>query len=102
MRISDWSSDVCSSDLQPEYRSRFGPGYADAPDKGGYLRSPGGMALRHGRIDGDLRTTPPFPDRGLRTGAWCGLERTDGRVLWCCRRLFLLHRRSEERRGGEE
>src|SRR3546814_10803515 len=96
MRISDWSSDVCSSDLlrgrcrgdacfrgcrsgQPEYRSRFGPGYADAPDKGGYLRSPGGMALRHGRIDGDLRTTPPFPDRGLRTGAWCGLERTDGR-----------------------
>src|SRR3546814_3969497 len=67
---------------QPEYRSRFSPGYADAPDKGGHLRSSGRMALRHGRIDEDLRTTPSFPDRGLRTGAWCGLERTDGRVLW--------------------
>src|SRR3546814_5859154 len=26
MRISDWSSDVCSSDLRPDARPAFGPG----------------------------------------------------------------------------
>src|SRR3546814_3485473 len=39
--------DACFSGCrfgQPVYRPRFGPGYADDPDKGGYSRPSGGMA----------------------------------------------------------
>src|SRR3546814_4511967 len=35
MRISDWSSDVCSSDLPPAYRTAAGAGSDDA-DAGGF------------------------------------------------------------------
>src|SRR3546814_8665770 len=38
MRISDWSSDVCSSDLQPHAR-RHQPGAADAEDASGAAAS---------------------------------------------------------------
>src|SRR3546814_11763046 len=77
MRISDWSSDVCSSDLRPAYRRRPGGGRAivqpvppDRPhighpqqhgDAAGAAGGPGG---RDARDD-----PPPYPDRLRMTEA---------------------------------
>src|SRR3546814_10802040 len=45
MRISDWSSDVCSSDLQQQVIVFFGPGNAEAEQR---LRTPEGK-LAYGK-----------------------------------------------------
>src|SRR3546814_1767714 len=73
MRISDWSSDVCSSDLQPKRRARHGRGVGS--------RRPPGRVL----FPMDFR----YPVVGGRGPL----------VLW---RDCLGNRRSEERRVGKE
>src|SRR3546814_15352451 len=51
MRISDWSSDVCSSDLGQASARFFGPEQADA-----FSRTPS--------PEGQLAAVPSFPARG--------------------------------------
>src|SRR3546814_4134645 len=55
MRISDWSSDVCSSDLRPEAPGRRGaaPHAAPAP-----------LAAGRRRHDPEAHEAPPFARRG--------------------------------------
>src|SRR3546814_9846862 len=54
MRISDWSSDVCSSDLSCRNapRSRDGGNSIDTPTTGQRMRE-GGCAMTHGPIGDD-------------------------------------------------
>src|SRR3546814_8589340 len=58
MRISDWSSDVCSSDLRPHTPAHEGEGYADhaANDIGDYATRSNGpvaeIAPQLGEMDG--------------------------------------------------
>src|SRR3546814_14565912 len=84
MRISDWSSDVCSSDLQPvagEYRIGHARGVREQRGEGG-VEMPGVEARRIDR-----------PDIGIG-GA--------GRAKRLAMRFDELDERSEERRVGKE
>src|SRR3546814_18111111 len=90
MRISDWSSDVCSSDLQrPDEIGRgqhgFGMEAAAPPGGAGAAEAEGGI-MTHGMI------LCVHAQKGASDGA-----ATD-RTLQRLRRL----RRSEERRVGKE
>src|SRR3546814_12022464 len=97
MRISDWSSDVCSSDLALCQAFAWSNRYSDAPHSwpgAGCLR-PGGRAISHYFNESDpgarhfaLGVDPAAANTAVgseyaRQCAWCGL-------------------RSEERRGGKE
>src|SRR3546814_1717021 len=63
MRISDWSSDVCSADLEPHHRPHL-PGNASA---GGHRDLP--RRHRRGYLWRDLAAEgPELPDRELRVG----------------------------------
>src|SRR3546814_13941116 len=96
MRISDWSSDVCSSDLPPEkgapgYRERLGAARSPGADVGGpsLVPRPSRQAESEERLD--------FPG-GAATGIIrSGLERirepTYGRGLAC----LLLRSRGNQR-----
>src|SRR3546814_11589392 len=89
MRISDWSSDVCSSDLPPPY------GWSPSPCRGGsaeptrhvfvYVTPP--------RLPSPAHAATPSPDESRRAADG---ERRDGKAAagFC--------RRSEERRVGKE
>src|SRR3546814_12992310 len=88
MRISDWSSDVCSSDLDDE-------GYHEARREG--LR-------RHGGTTREKDVGPSAPIKEYRSGQSSSARRA---CRSCghrrCRRLFLRDDiRSEERRVGKE
>src|SRR3546814_13443380 len=85
MRISDWSSDVCSSDLQHHHRVRrtFAGclGWQASPPNARGTKPRVGM--RHAAVFGEKLGVPGECDAGV-------VDRT------------LLHRRSEERRVGKE
>src|SRR3546814_8261849 len=49
MRISDWSSDVCSSDLGPEIAIVGNPGQPEPPPQA--IAEPGGAERRQGGVD---------------------------------------------------
>src|SRR3546814_3014558 len=55
MRISDWSSDVCSSDLRPGPAGRGGDTLRPGLCGGWRARSPRHVPCRGGRIAGALR-----------------------------------------------
>src|SRR3546814_14801195 len=89
MRISDWSSDVCSSDLHLRQRGGGGVLVArfqrrlDLLDEGTDAANAVGV---------DLRATVVPPDALLRL--W--------RVRHACPRICSMKKRSEERRVGKE
>src|SRR3546814_10864181 len=61
MRISDWSSDVCSADLRPLHR----PGAVDALPRAGARRPGAGGRRAAGGSGGDaLAHRQPAPDDG--------------------------------------
>src|SRR3546814_3079125 len=51
MRISDWSSDVCSSDLFDSALSHVDRAIALAPDNSAFHVTRGGLLARHGGAD---------------------------------------------------
>src|SRR3546814_11616929 len=88
MRISDWSSDVCSSDLQRALRALEQDAAAGAaclvklePDRRGIFEN-----LRRDRLD-----------LGQQSGA-VGFRRTEATA----QRVVMRQQRSEERRVGQE
>src|SRR3546814_21029060 len=85
MRISDWSSDVCSSDLFEEKRRRIGFGQADR--KHGAL--PGSLLLDPAAVVGHAdRILQAEPAGNIGRGNLSNAVTDDGR--------------SEERRVGKE
>src|SRR3546814_21167759 len=88
MRISDWSSDVCSSDLFDYFRG--GPSLIGAQI----------VCISH-RHDAPVRSVP---DRLCAGGCWPPPEAYNCAGLPCALRLVLKDRqyRSEERRVGKE
>src|SRR3546814_13418250 len=98
MRISDWSSDVCSSDLSRARRSlnRIAP-----------------RRLNHITFEDRLCALEPIEDGGERFKVLAGRDDDLLIAMPVCRRTFeqfsetdlgggLLSRRSEERRVGNE
>src|SRR3546814_13089866 len=85
MRISDWSSDVCSSDLAKAYKA--GDGLASKP--------------LDGRI---LAMIFEKPSTRTRVSFEAGMKRLGGEVIMLQRADLQLGRgeRSEERRVGKE
>src|SRR3546814_21162727 len=81
MRISDWSSDVCSSDLFDADGDELGGAFGIAPDLGGQVQRGGRQRVAHGGVVG-------FGFRGDVDARLAG-GRDD-------------ERRSEERRVGRE
>src|SRR3546814_2686703 len=77
MRISDWSSDVCSSDLRPIHRR-----FPTEPTRATFLRQPAGApanfcspsARYHGDED-EGQAAPPLP---LCTQQWPGIAFPEG------------------------
>src|SRR3546814_11308246 len=110
MRISDWSSDVCSSDLLDPADATLGGG----PDRGqGVLgRQCRGTAMpdqtRGGKAGGagsDCHMGPPRRLPSLAIGAYSApFFSRSSPVFWSTTFMdsFTLPRRSEERPGGEE
>src|SRR3546814_15261666 len=112
MRISDWSSDVCSSDLKAKSLADLGPiDYLDkdvlvlnAPKYPGFLDPNGRCGVQVSRDRGHS-WSPEFPLRleGLHSisGINSSLVRPDGPVF-----IFLTEvgesTRPEERRVGKE
>src|SRR3546814_12224539 len=90
MRISDWSSDVCSSDLIREAR---GSSRTDLPDR--HRISAGGRKVRLSPAVPDCRAAAPSPGRG---GPPRAPESQDIRPATARR----CPKRSEERRVGKE
>src|SRR3546814_2145569 len=84
MRISDWSSDVCSSDLAGAAVARLHDGGAAWPPGEGAA----GRRVRPCRLPLSARISRSGRDRGLAPAASRGLRRDGGR--------------SEERRVGKE
>src|SRR3546814_10466292 len=84
MRISDWSSDVCSSDLE-NHRQRGGferyPGSGEHVGQGAQGRAPLEAVVKH--------------ESGSPCGRWVAATPAAGRGSRRCRR-------SEERRVGQE
>src|SRR3546814_20081534 len=78
MRISDWSSDVCASDLPPVGRRRTDHAHGEAPATrscgSGFSREPFVMTLLSKRIVGWVGFTNPASRPGERTrttlGCW--------------------------------
>src|SRR3546814_15470826 len=95
MRISDWSSDVCSSDLTDKMLLMMNPG--DAVQEG---IETGEMVIAHnerGSVEFKLKCSEKVPP---------GIVVTEG-VWWIkhapgARSINALTARSEERRGGKE
>src|SRR3546814_14426828 len=86
MRISDWSSDVCSSDLvvlrgdlpaqrddvfphDPKADAEMGLGNGVAVDRGGHLRAVGIVPVEDALQPPRLDAGPVVPDRKFRGGA---------------------------------
>src|SRR3546814_4451753 len=87
MRISDWSSDVCSSDLRPiAYHESF-PGYATATDTRVKCPSPMWLRLHVDGVPVDFAGIDPVEDRvelDLESGQLARRSRwqlDDGRLL---------------------
>src|SRR3546814_16087851 len=99
MRISDWSSDVCSSDLGVEAAQALGQGVVEGAQGAG---APEGVAERgvvHG--DGFSRSDTPSPQPLSRTRERGSGSRGEGRSEppeTSASRAW----RSEERREGNE
>src|SRR3546814_4881387 len=70
MRISDWSSDVCSSDLQLKDRKADAPTSIAERDPGFRGGGPPGESVRGGRQPRHhrQRRQPPHPRAGKRVG----------------------------------
>src|SRR3546814_14116952 len=84
MRISDWSSDVCSSDLESTLLSRIGSRrYATADEHRCYR-------IGHGYLEGSVHGNPRIPEQN-RLHDW--------RLRLWVRKCRI---RSEERRVGKE
>src|SRR3546814_17547224 len=104
MRISDWSSDVCSSDLRPEWSGRARPHIwwdEIAPDcRNGWRRGhqKGGQCQPSGSPEGTIVARPPPP---FQFGRRIFLHAYQCRQLWTRYRLVYCIR-SEERRVGKE
>src|SRR3546814_12847546 len=91
MRISDWSSDVCSSDLQ-----RVGIGLA---------RAAGGVDLTIGRLGvapDPARIRPHRDQSFLFQAAICASRKVWVDLYAATRASMLANCRSEERRVGNE
>src|SRR3546814_10213342 len=58
MRISDWSSDVCSSDLQGRRRAERNSGQGALPAAAGRLQDPEAGRLRGGTAEDRVRKGP--------------------------------------------
>src|SRR3546814_17864833 len=87
MRISDWSSDVCSSDLRGRERPKAVPSYRQPPRAP--LEQVCGMVV--------------FPDQALRTFIDGSILTMDGRRETPVREPSAARaKRSEERRVGKE
>src|SRR3546814_10653754 len=71
MRISDWSSDVCSSDLCAVRRLRLDRGRSENPDAEGAQRRSHADADRFRRSAGRRRRSG-VPERSTRPQAWLG------------------------------
>src|SRR3546814_13723585 len=109
MRISDWSSDVCSSDLVLHLRDRLqvlGPGLRRRADHGaaGSAGRAGGGAVRPARKTDPLPVTATLDMAGSPAVARPRPLRADavltGAAAWLRGLPWLL--RPEERRCGEE
>src|SRR3546814_4477856 len=99
MRISDWSSDVCSSDLHSDGKAllgeaalRIGHANRDVARTGRTGRSPAENAIRRYRY----AFRPADQRINQRIDGVVGIGRRQGQ------RQFLAPRRSEERRVGKE
>src|SRR3546814_19934639 len=66
MRISDWSSDVCSSDLRPRTQTVAGGGRQHAPEPGFRI-----ALQRHGRAAGSRGAVPVVRSEERRVGKEC-------------------------------
>src|SRR3546814_15617469 len=84
MRISDWSSDVCSSDLEHGDEARSFLARA-----GKLKREPD---RRHGRCPRELAARPPAPQPEARERTEPAIRKGRDAAAW----------RSEERRVGKE
>src|SRR3546814_4709800 len=82
MRISDWSSDVCSSDLQPEERALLRPGQilytylhlAPDPDQTRDLMASGAVCIAYETVTdahGGLPLLKPMRSEERRVGKEC-------------------------------
>src|SRR3546814_16856031 len=96
MRISDWSSDVCSSDLEPDAHGHAALAVdADIGDAGQILQAVAHVAVG---VVGDLdRRVPVAGEGNVDDRPGVGLDLGDDRFL-----DLLRQARSEERRVGEE
>src|SRR3546814_17596973 len=91
MRISDWSSDVCSSDLSAPTKSPQRPGFYVVPE---YGLDP--LNWPECRLAGVELLTPPLPldeAEAVRTELYEAIYEIDGDFNFF---------RSEERRVGQE
>src|SRR3546814_16062043 len=93
MRISDWSSDVCSSDLGQGHddRGEPHPGALDPPSPGGLAVAPPPLGPALGLPDGDVEV------KHVLANAELAVERNGGPV-----HRIGLDERSEERRVGKK
>src|SRR3546814_16868135 len=91
MRISDWSSDVCSSDLFDSALSHVDRAIALAPDNSAFHVTRGGLLARHGGAD-------------AARGALQEAVNVDPNAFLAYVSLahLAIARRSEERRVGKE
>src|SRR3546814_15584501 len=89
MRISDWSSDVCSSDLQGA------PPFFVSARPAAKRDGAGGQGLPR-RLDGDPKESPSPPSEPVSRGS----QKADGRRK--CPHTVAQDGRSEERSVGKE
>src|SRR3546814_8706370 len=82
LRISDWSSDVCSSDLRARRQARRDEGFG-----------------AQGRVEGNVRVDERAPARGIRRNRAQGSAAQEERLSG---RRPAIQLRSEERRVGKE
>src|SRR3546814_20821117 len=103
MRISDWSSDVCSSDLRERFGAQPRAVTRLARLRGlvlaQFLAHPRAFGLEHAAIE---IADDPLERLVRRIGAAPILERQFDRHSAAAIKDDLLHPRSEERRGGKE
>src|SRR3546814_12596529 len=99
MRISDWSSDVCSSDLAVRAEAIDVAAELAAHDAGGH----GASASFVGRVRGDGGLTELFLDHHpAMTAAGLTALAEEAARRWTLDASTLIHRRTEERRVGKE
>src|SRR3546814_21053054 len=113
MRISDWSSDVCSSDLRADVVVRFQGGH-----NAGHTLVVGDTTYKLSLLpSGIVRGTPSVIGNGVVLDPWAlkaeveklraqGVEITPDRLMIATNCALILpfprDLRSEERRGGQE